>query len=159
MYHDWPCTVIWKQTFIIHTPSGILVLGFGSGHMLFLWWLSMYRHMKPNIHTPYSITHIGIGSWLVSYVVFMGTDHVPTYESIPRSSILNHAYYIYILGLGLGHMLFLWWLTICIYVYMYILYICTYVLYICTGIYHIYVYIPNTQYQIKKYHIKRSRFC
>ena len=110
-YGDWPCTVIWKQTFITHTPSGILVLGFGSGHMLFLWWLSMYRHMKPNIHTPYSITHIGIGSWLVSYVVFMGTDHVPTYESIPRSSILNHAYYIYILGLGLGHMLLLWWLT------------------------------------------------
>ena len=84
---------------------------------------------------PYSIMHIGIGSWLRPYVVFMMTDHVPYYQSIPTSPILNHAYWywvlaramccfmmtdhvisyqsiihtqshILVLGLGLGHVLF-----------------------------------------------------
>ena len=84
---------------------------------------------------PYSIMHIGIGSWLGPYVVFMMTDHVPYYQSIPTSPILNHAYWywvlaramccfmmtdhvisyqsiihtqshILVLGLGLGHVLF-----------------------------------------------------
>ena len=49
--------------------------------------------MKAYIHHPYSITHIGIGSWLGPYVVFMVTDHVPSYESIHPSSILHHAYW------------------------------------------------------------------
>ena len=34
-YGDWPCTVIWKHTSIIHTPSCILALGHGLGHMFF----------------------------------------------------------------------------------------------------------------------------
>ena len=169
-YCDCPCTVIWKHTSIIHTQSHIMVLGVILGHMLFLWWMTMYSHMKAYIHHPYSITHIGIGSWLGPYVVFMVTDHVPSYESIHPSSILHHAYwhwvmawvicffcwrtmywhisiihtqsrilyYIYILGLGLGHVMFLWRDVYIIYMY---------------------IYIPNTQYQKEKYHIKRSRFC
>ena len=69
-YGDWPCTVIWKHTSIIHIQPHILVLGLGLGHMLFLWWLTMYRHMGAHIHHPYSISHNGIGSWLRSCVIF-----------------------------------------------------------------------------------------
>ena len=47
---------------------------------------------------PYSIMHIGIGSWLGPYVVFMMTDHVPYYQSIPTSPILNHAYWYWVLA-------------------------------------------------------------
>ena len=47
---------------------------------------------------PYSIMHIGIGSWLQPYVVFMMTDHVPYYQSIPPSPILNHAYWYWVLA-------------------------------------------------------------
>ena len=64
----------------------LLVLGIGLGHKLFLWYMTMYLHMTAYIHHP----HIGIGSWLGSYVVFMVTAHVPSYESIHPSSILNH---------------------------------------------------------------------
>ena len=63
--------------------------------------MPMYRHMKPNIHTPYSITHIGIGSWLVSYVVFMGTDHVPwltMYRHMKAN--IHHPYSIRHIGIG-----------------------------------------------------------
>ena len=93
-----PCTVIWNQTSIIHTPSHILVLGLGLGHMLFLWWLTMYRHMKANIHHPYSIRHIGIGFWIGSYVVFMVTVHVPPYETKHPYSILHHAYRYWVMA-------------------------------------------------------------
>ena len=136
-YGDWPSTVIWKHTSIIHIQPHILVLGLGLGHMLFLWWLTMYRHMKAYIHHPYSIMHIGIGPWLGSYVFLLLTDYVLTYLDHPYS-ITHIILYIYILGLGLGHVMFLWWLTICIYtifIYMYIY------INICTCIYHIYVYI------------------
>ena len=58
----------------------------------------MYHLIKAYLHHPYSIMHIGIGSWLGSYVVFMVTDHVPSYQSIPPSSILNHAYWYWVLA-------------------------------------------------------------
>ena len=132
----WPCTFIWQHTSIIHTNSHILVLGLGLGHMLLLWWLTMYPHMKAYIHHPYSIMHIGIGPWLGSYVFFCWRTmywHISIIHT--QSRIL---YYIYILGLGLGHVMFLWRDVYIIYMY---------------------IYIPNTQYQKEKYHIKRSRFC
>ena len=47
---------------------------------------------------PYSIMHIGIGSWLGPYVVFMMTDHVTYHQSIPPSPILNHAYWYWVLA-------------------------------------------------------------
>merc|ERR1712015_296025 len=59
-HDDRPCTILSKHTSIIHTQSCILVLGLGLGHVLF------HDDRPCNIlskHHPYSITHIGIGSW------------------------------------------------------------------------------------------------
>ena len=101
--------------------------------MLFLWWLTMYRHMKAYIHHPYSIMHIGIGSWLGSYV-FLLTDYVLTYLDHPYS-ITHIILYIYI-GSWLGscdvfmvtdHMYIYIYIYIHKYMYMYISYICIYI--------------------------------
>ena len=59
---------------------------------------SLALHMKAYLHHPYSITLIGIGSWLGLYVVFMVTDHVPSYESIFPLSIFNHTYWYWVLA-------------------------------------------------------------
>ena len=59
---------------------------------------SLALHMKAYLHHPYSIMLIGIGSWLGLYVVFMVTDHVPSYESIHPLSIFNHTYWYWVLA-------------------------------------------------------------
>ena len=151
-----------------------MVLGVILGHMLFLWWMTMYSHMKAYIHHPYSITHIGIGSWLGPYVVFMVTDHVPSYESIHPSSILHHAYWHWVMAWVIC---FFCWRTMYWHIsiihtqsrilyYIYIYWVLAWVmwcfygdwpyLYICTCIYHIYVYIYS-QYPIPKRKIPHQK--
>ena len=143
-----------------------MVLGVILGHMLFLWWMTMYSHMKAYIHHPYSITHIGIGSWLGPYVVFMVTDHVPSYESIHPSSILHHAYWHWAMAWVICFFL----LTDYVLTYLDHPYSITHIiLYIYIGswlgscdvfmtwrIYHIYVYIYS-QYPIPKRKIPHQK--